>query len=452
MKKITLLLVLIGGITLTIAQEDITGTWYGLLKTPNTNLHLNFNITKEGKQLKTTMDSPDQGAFNIPTDKTNFKDNKIEIFLNAMLINYRGVLVKDSIIGTFSQSGMEFPLQLSKKEPHSKKKKTRPQDPNKPYPYQTEEVKFSNKKANNIKLSGTLSLPNNIKNPKVVILISGSGPQDRNSEIKQFNHRPFLVLADYLTKNGIAVLRFDDRGVGKSEGVFKDATSFDFATDVESAIDYLQSRKDINFSKIGLIGHSEGGLIAPIIASKRKDVNFIILLAGPGVDGGKILETQSQKISELSGVPKAIIDKNEHLSKEIHAIIKKAKDTSEIKSKLNILLSKHPEIPKNTYIQTYTNKWMLHFVKTNPQDYLKQVTCPILALNGSKDVQVVSKINLEAIHKATKENKKVSIKEIEGLNHLFQSCKTGNINEYGTIEETFSPKALLIITNWINSL
>ncbi len=452
MKKIILLFALIGGISVTIAQEDITGTWYGILKTPNANLHLNFNISKEGKQLKTTMDSPDQGAFNIPTDKTNFKDNKIEIFLNAMLINYRGILVKDSIIGTFSQNGMEFPLQLSKKEPHSKKKKTRPQDPKKPYPYQTEEVKFSNKKANNIKLSGTLSLPNNIKNPKVVILISGSGPQDRNSEIKQFDHRPFLVLADYLTKNGIAVLRFDDRGVGKSEGVFKDATSFDFATDVESAIDYLQSRNDINFSKIGIIGHSEGGLIAPIVASKRKDVNFIILLAGPGVDGGKILETQSRKISELSGVPKTIIDKNEQLSKEIHAIIKKAKDTSEIKSKLTILLNKHPEISKKIYLQTYTNKWMLHFVKTNPQDFLKQVTCPILALNGSKDVQVVSKINLEAIQKSTKENKKVSIKEIEGLNHLFQTCKTGNINEYGTIEETFSPKALLIITNWINNL
>lgn len=454
MKKFLFLLVFICYLQNTFAQKNIVGTWYGTLKVPKTTIRINFNISQKDTTLITTMDSPDQGAFGIPTDKTRYKDKKIAIYLNAMLVNFKGKLENDTIKGAFTQRGVAFPLNLTKNKSKAPKQKSRLQDPKKPYPYISEDVVFTNKKADNIKLSGTLTLPKNVKNPIVVVLISGSGPQNRDEEVKQFNHRAFLVLSDFLTKNGIAVLRYDDRGIAKSEGNFKTATTLDFATDASSAIDYLKSRKDVNFSKIGLIGHSEGGLIAPIVASKRKDIDFIILLAGPGVDGGKILESQNRKISALSGVPENLIEANEIRSKKIHSIVKQAKNTNEIKEKLTRLLEREnlPDNAKKQLLDAYTDKWLVKFVQLNPQDYLQKVTCPILALNGSKDVQVLPKLNLNGIKKATKNNKQVTAKEIKDLNHLFQPCVTGMVNEYATIETTFSPKAMQEISTWIHQL
>ncbi|HFS66843.1 MAG TPA: alpha/beta fold hydrolase [Flavobacteriia bacterium] len=445
----TLIISLITIFTSLFAQE-INGTWYGKLKTPNGNIRINFNITKVENSYKTTMDSPDQRAFEIPTDKTNFKDNKVEIFLNNLLINYKGTCKNDSIKGTFTQNGMAFPLDLTKNKIVAENVKARPQDPIKPFPYSSKEVTFTN--VNGDKIAGTLTLPKNVKNPKVVILISGSGPQDRNEEVKAFNHRPFLVLADYLTRNGIAVLRYDDRGVAKSKGKFKGATTLDFANDVESAVAYLKSMKNVHFSQIGLIGHSEGGLIAPIVASEDKAIDFIILLAGPGIDGGKILETQKEKISELSGLSKQQITANIKLTKEIHQIVRNAKNTNEVNQQLTDYFKNKQQISnseKQQYIDAYSDNWLFNFVKINPQDYLAQVTCPVLVLNGSKDVQVLPKINLEAIQKATIQNKKVTLKEIQDVNHMFQTCNTGNINEYAKIEETISPNVLHIIADWI---
>jgi len=453
MKRFTLTLITVL-IVNSVFSQDITGTWYGKIKTPNNAIRINFNIKKDSSTYITTMDSPDQGAFNIKTSKTNFKNNKLEVFMNNLMINYKGTLINDSIKGTFTQRGMPIKLNLSKHKIKAEKAKKRPQDPIKPFPYHSEEVVFTNKNANNIQLSGTLTIPNNVKNPTVVILISGSGPQNRNEEVKLLNHRPFLVLSDFLTKNGIAVLRYDDRGIAKSEGNFKGATTFDFASDTNSAIDYLKTRKDLSFSKIGLIGHSEGGLIAPILASKRKDIDFIILLAGPGIDGGKILETQKKQISLLSGLNPEIIQKNDILTKEIHQIVKNAKNTEQVKNQLIEYFTTQKELPENVkqqYIQAYSDKWLLNFVKIDPKDYLNKVTCPILALNGSKDIQVLPKINLEAISNATSKNKQVTIKELKGLNHLFQNCTTGNINEYAKIDETINPKVLHIIVNWIKN-
>jgi pimeloyl-ACP methyl ester carboxylesterase len=433
-------------------SQNFIGKWHGELKTPSITIRIDFNISKDKVNYKTTMDSPDQGAFDIPVTKTNITDNKIELFVNNLMISYKGTL-KDSVIeGVFTQNGMQFPLNLSRKKVSSKKQNLREQDPKKPYPYISEDLVFINKKAENIQLAGTLTIPKNIKKPTVVVLISGSGPQDRNEEIKMLNHRPFLVLADYLTRNGIAVLRFDDRGVAKSQGKFKGATTADFASDVQAAAEYLSKRSDLNFGKIGLIGHSEGGLIATMVASKNKNIDFIVLLAAPGIRGSKILETQNRKISELSGVNNFILDSNENLSKEIHQVINTSKNVEEAKNELTELLKKHTEIPdaiKKQIIESYADKWMFYFVKTDPKKYLEKITCTILALNGSKDVQVLSEINLEAIKKATVKNKKVTLKELEGLNHLFQPCKTGLLNEYGKIDVTFSPRALQIISNWI---
>lgn len=341
----------------------------------------------------------------------------------------------------------------------------RPQDPILPLDYKSENVYFTNSKADHIKLAGTLTLPNNKTKPAVAILISGSGAQNRDANLKPFNHRPFLVLSDHLTRNGIAVLRYDDRGTAESEGNHGAATSADFATDVEAAIAYLKTRNDIDTSKIGLIGHSEGGLIAPMVAANNKDVAFAVLVAGTGVNGATVLETQSRKAAELMGVPKAQLDENEKLSSIIYnAIIKykdEAKITEVITKGLNDFKTNNPNsilAPAITpqmiaqQLGVLKSKWLLYFIRTEPHDFLSKTTCPILAINGSKDVQVLPDINLEGIKKGLEAagNKDFTIKEIEGLNHLMQTAEIGSTQEYGTIEETHAPISLKLITDWIN--
>lgn len=338
----------------------------------------------------------------------------------------------------------------------------RPQEPKEPFNYTSEDITFINYAAANIQLAGTLTLPKNIKNPPVAILISGSGAQNRNEEL--MGHKPFLVLADYLTKNGIAVLRYDDRGVGESKGDFQKATTFDFATDVEAAIDYLKSRKDVDITKIGLIGHSEGGLIAPMVAYKNKDVAFIVLLAGPGVNGADILITQTRKAGELAGTPAGFLDENEKLANIIYDIIRTNTDNEVIKTKITNALNDYKTNNPMSVLAPYItpamieqqlgilkSEWLRNFIRIEPKDYLEKTMCPVLALNGSKDFQVIPEVNLEAIKNALEkaENKDVTIKELNGLNHLFQTAETGSLQEYNIIEETFSPMALEIIKNWI---
>ncbi|WP_299890207.1 alpha/beta hydrolase [uncultured Lacinutrix sp.] len=338
----------------------------------------------------------------------------------------------------------------------------RPQEPKEPFNYTIEDISFTNTKAENIKLAGTLTLPKNVKKPAVAILISGSGPQDRNESLA--GHKPFLVLADYLTNNGIAILRYDDRGTAKSEGDFMSATTFDFATDTEAAVTYLKTRNDIDISKIGLIGHSEGGLIAPIVASRNKDIAFLISLAGTGVDGKIILETQTRRAAELVGAPKSAIDENEKLTNIIYGAVQKHDTFENIKAEVSSGLkafkvenpnSQYASLITDAFIEQQANavksSWLQTFIKTDPKDYLSRTTCPILALNGSKDYQVLPKLNLEAIEIALKKagNKDVTIKQLEGLNHLFQTAETGSGQEYAKIEETFSPRALVIIKDWI---
>ncbi|SNR13947.1 alpha/beta hydrolase family protein [Tenacibaculum jejuense] len=340
----------------------------------------------------------------------------------------------------------------------------RPQDPVAPFPYEVNDVTFKSGKAD-FKLAGTLTLPKDKKNPPVAILISGSGPQNRNSEIKQFNHRPFLVLSDYLTKNGIAVLRFDDRGIAKSEGKFKGATSHDFADDVLGAIAFLKTKGNlIDTKKIGLIGHSEGSLIAAITASQSNDLAFVVSLAGPGVDGVEVLLTQSRKTMELRNVPAEFIDKNEKLAGKMYEIAQQGKDSLTIATKIHSFLAEQKKSDPNSpllmqltkpvidaQIKAINSKWMLNFLRTDPKAYLSKITCPFLALNGSKDVQVLSQLNLNGIKTALKQakNKDAEFIELDGFNHLFQKAKTGSIQEYATIEETFSEDALVVIKDWI---
>jgi fermentation-respiration switch protein FrsA (DUF1100 family) len=454
MKKITLLLLTILS-TLSMQGQDITGQWNGALKVQGIQLRLVFNVTKINSVLSSTMDSPDQGAMGIPTTTTSFENATLKITIANAKIEYEGTLGKDnSIVGTFKQGGQSFPMNLSK-EIIEKEKLVRPQEPIKPYSYYSEDITFENKKAG-IRLAGTLTLPKKEGVFPAVILISGSGPQNRDEEL--LGHKPFLVLSDFLTKNGIAVLRFDDRGTGKSSGDFKEATTFDFAKDVEYALEYLQKRKEINKDKIGLIGHSEGGIIAPIIASENEDIDFIVLMAGSALRGDKLLLLQKYKIETQLGINRQLVENNQQIFAGAYEIILNQSIENELVSDTlsKYFTSKYgqalPEKQKTALINQLSSPWMLNFIRLDPVVYLSKVNCPVLAINGSKDIQVPPKENLTAIKNASIKggNINVTVKELPNLNHLFQECITGSPNEYAEIEQTIAPIALKEILNWIH--
>ncbi len=447
-------------ISLTFFGQEITGQWNGILKVPGAQLRLVFNIEKTANGISATMDSPDQGAKRIPVSSSSFENSVLKIAINQAQIEYEGTLGKDnSIIGNFKQVGQSFPLNLSK-EKVEKETPIRPQEPQKPYSYYSEDIIFENKKAG-ITLAGTLTLPKKDGVFPVVILISGSGPQNRDEEL--LGHKPFLVLSDYLTKNGIAVLRYDDRGVAASKGDFKTATSQDFATDVEAGIAYLKTRKEINKSKIGLIGHSEGGIIAPMVATKSKDVAFIVLLAGTGIQGDQLLLLQQQLIGKASGISDDELQKIKSNSTKIFDIANKSTNPEQLQTDLTNYIKQNPSTEKpagmteeefvKLQVQQIATPWMHYFIKYNPAPTLEKVKCPVLALNGEKDLQVPPKENLGAIKVALSKggNKNVTVIELPNLNHLFQECKTGSPQEYATIEQTFSPTALTEITKWIQT-
>lgn len=443
-------------------QQDITGQWNGILDIQGKQVRLVFHIKEDDEKLTATMDSPDQGAKGIPVSSVTFENMVLKLEVKSAGISYEGTMGEDNVVkGTFKQSIYSFPLELTK-EKVEKKVIAKPQDPLKPYPYRTENVIFENKYAG-INLAGTLTLPQQEGIYPAVILISGSGPQNRDSEL--LGHRPFLVISDFLTKNGIAVLRFDDRGTGASSGNFQSSTSMDFAQDVEAGLAYLRSRKEIDSGKIGLIGHSEGGLIAPIVASRSKDVAFIVLLAGPGLPGDQILLLQQELISKASGISKSVIDKSQKDNKKAFALISKATNETKLKTDLTNHIVQildndpHPQIPAgmskeefvNMQVKQLTSPWMRFFITYDPRPTLRKVKCPVLAINGEKDLQVPYKENLSAIRAALKKgkNKSFVIKELARLNHLFQECTTGAPSEYAVIEQTFSPIALRKMLHWM---
>ena len=445
-----------------LSSQDITGQWHGVLKVQGTQLRLVFNVSKTGTGISSTMDSPDQGAKGIPTTTTSFENSILKITLANAKIDYEGTLGQDNVIvGTFKQGGQSFPMNLSK-EKIEKERLIRPQEPIKPYPYYSEDISFENKKVG-ISLAGTLTLPSKEGVFPAVILISGSGPQNRDEEL--LGHKPFLILSDFLTRNGIAVLRYDDRGTALSKGDFKTATSADFTTDVESAIAYLKTRKEINTKNIGLIGHSEGGLIAPMVASKSKDVAFMVLLAGTGIQGNRLLLLQQKLIGKASGISDDDLQKNELTNRKVFDIVKKSSNLEKLNLDLTNYIKQtlidNPNTGKpagmsddefvNLQVKQIANPWMQYFIKYNPAPTLEKVKCPVLAINGEKDLQVPPKENLEAIKSALSKggNKKVTTKVLPNLNHLFQECKTGSPDEYATIEQTFSPTALSEILKWV---
>ncbi|MBC8053316.1 MAG: alpha/beta fold hydrolase [Sphingobacteriaceae bacterium] len=429
------------------------GKWEGKLQLPTASLRIFIQIeeTAPGK-FRASLASPDQGANNIPVESVNWRNDSLFLDVKAVNGTYTAKLSADKkqFDGVWKQGPAALPLVVQRVETLEFSKK-RPQDPQKPYPYREEEVQYENKTAA-VSLGATLTLPQGKGPFPVVVLISGSGPQNRDSEI--MGHKPFLVMADYLTRLGIAVLRVDDRGVGKSTGDAGTATSADNAGDVTASLNYLKSRADIDKKKIGLIGHSEGGMIAPVVASQSKDLAFVVLLAGVGLPGDQLHRRQMEDIMRMGQVSEGDIQKMLSLNEKLYAVIKAEKGTVIIEDKLT-------EVVKATapadaagmaqFVKALSQPWLRYFIGFNPAPYLEKVNCPVLALNGSKDIQVAAKENLAAIEKALKQggNKKVTVKEIPGLNHLFQTSKTGSVLEYSSIDETFSPVALKIIGDWI---
>ena len=443
--------------TFNCKAQDITGQWNGTLK--EVQLRLVFDITKTENGFVSTMDSPDQGANGIPVSSTSFENLSLKLEIPKAQIEYNGTLKDSIIIGTFKQGGQVFTMNLSKGKQLNQT--SRIQEPKIPYPYYTEEVTFTNNKAN-ISLRGTLTLPKKEGKFPVVILISGSGPQNRDEEL--MGHKPFLVISDYFTKNGIAVLRYDDRGVGQSKGDFNSATTADFANDAESAIAYLKTRNEIDKKKIGLVGHSEGGIIASIVASRSKDLNFIVLLSSTGIPGYKVLLQQQELIAKASGISTNEIQKSKELNSKVFQLVLSAKDNETLKIDLEqylratLLSIPNNEKPKemsddefiSVQVNQLSNPWMQYFLKFDPATVLDKVDCAVLVVNGAKDLQVAPKENLSAIENALKKggNKGTTI-IFPNLNHLFQECNTGLPNEYGKIEQTFSPIALEEIKKWI---
>jgi uncharacterized protein len=466
MKRITVLAILAIAIFPFIGLSQNTnrfsGSWTGQLNVGAIQLRLGLNFKDTTGILIATLDSPDQGAYGIKTDKTTVEADAIVVEANTMMARYEGQMQPgDSLInGKWMQGGQTFELLLHKVV--KPVKLNRPQEPKPPYPYKEEQVKFNNDKAG-IELAGTLTIPEGKGPFPAVVLITGSGPQNRNEEL--MGHKPFFVISDYLSRNSIAVLRYDDRGVGQSKGKFGNATTFDFADDAEAAFNFLEKNSLIDNKRTGLAGHSEGGIIAPIVASRNKDVDFIILLAGTGLDGEQILNAQSAKIMEAGGAKPVEIEETLKLNSKLYQIVKHERDsatamklmmqdvTQYIKSDTSIKENdKEDQIKQSSAsLQYMTSPWMRNFLVLDPQQYLSKVKCPVLDINGSKDLQVPCDMNQAAIEKALKTggNKDYKILKLEGLNHLFQHCTTGAPGEYSTIEETFAPEALQAIKDWI---
>jgi len=447
-----------------VDKKSLPGSWLGNIAVQGVEIRMIFNIKiNERDSLIVTADSPDQGAKNIPMGPVLINGETINIKAPLLLGEYKGVLVNDTTLkGTWSQRGITFPLTITKLQ--GQFSLNRPQEPKSPFPYKSEDVTFTNNKSNII-LAGTFTTPGGDGPFKAAILITGSGGQNRNEEIQ--GHKPFLVISDWLTRNGIAVLRVDDRGVGKSQGSQFGATSADFATDVEAAFEYLKTQKNINPKAIGLIGHSEGGLIAPMVASTHPAIAFIISLSGPGVTGQQIIIRQSEDLSRISGIPEKNIKKTSEINKKLYAVLRKEKDNKKAEKKILSLYSEilqEENIPSESIEKEVSNlkatfgeskyTWYRYFLFTDAATFWKKVKCPVLAMNGEKDLQVSAIENLPAIEKAVKSNgnKYVTTVKLPDLNHLFQHSQTGLLSEYGKIEETFSPEALKIMSDWINNL
>jgi pimeloyl-ACP methyl ester carboxylesterase len=442
------------------AGQNLEGTWEGALDVGAMKLRLALKVTKAADgAFAAKLDSLDQGANDMQVDAISLKDGAVHFEMKRLQVVFDGTLNKENseIAGQFKQGGATYPLTL--KRVAKPTTLNRPQEPKPPFPYDEEEVSYENKR-DGVKLAGTLTLPRGKASSPAVILITGSGPQNRDEEL--FGHKPFLVLSDYLTRRGVAVLRVDDRGVGGSTGNASNSTSENFAADALAGIEFLKGHKGIDAKRIGLIGHSEGGLIAPLVASQSDDVAFIVLLAGPGLPGEEILMAQGALILKASGAGPEALAKQRATQEMMFAVLKREKDNATAEKKMREEFDKQmaglSEAEKaqakqtlEAQIKMVLSPWFRYFLTYDPRPTLAKVKCPVLALNGENDLQVPVTENLREIEATLKAagNKDVTVMRLPKLNHLFQTSETGLPGEYVKIEETFAPVALKTIGDWV---
>jgi pimeloyl-ACP methyl ester carboxylesterase len=437
------------------AIASAEGVWQGALEGNGMRLRLQLHVSHDDqKQLVAALDSPDQGVSGLPAIHVIQKDAAFHFEIPVVSGVYDGTLnaEKTAITGSWTQNNVEQKLDFRRSD--QLLELVRPQNPVKPYPYKEEEIAFPNGKAK-ISLAGTLTLPRAPGPFPAAVLLSDSGPHDRDETI--VGHRPFLVLADHLTRKGIAVLRFDKRGIGKSTGDYANATTEDFAGDAEAALAYLKTRKEIDPKRTGLIGHGEGGMIAPLVAVHSSDVAWIVLLAGPGLNGEDTLLLQSELILKTAGVDDDQIAKTREFNKQTYALVRQEKDTATLQAKLSDLVENSgmsaslPPAALQSQVRLMVSPWFRFSLDYDPVPTLQKTMCPVLALNGEKDLQVAPKENLAKIQKALQDggNKDFQTTELPGLNHLFQHSPTGSPTEYGSILETMAPEALNAVSDWV---
>lgn len=440
-----LLLLLLCLAPLSSMSQNAVGSWSGTLTTPAGNLKIVFNISQSDTIYSSTMDSPDQRARDIPMKTTIVTDSVVTLRLGN--IEYTGTLKRDELRGTFTQGSFKTELNLIRAERPAERpaEPKRPQEPKPPFDYDSKQVTFRN---GDIELSGTLTTPRGKGRSMAVVMVTGSGAQDRDEQI--MGHKPFLVIADHLTRNGISVLRYDDRGVGGSTGSMTNSTTSDFAIDVSCAIQFLKTQPEIDPRRIGIIGHSEGGLIAPMVTSESSDVAFIVLLAAPAMRGDKLILLQKRFIEQAMGYNPIQVELSSQLMAGAFALIN-ANAEPITDSLTTYFTGKIPTPQLKGIVAQLSSTWFVNLVRTDPAPYLSRVKCPILALNGGKDLQVPPTENITLIKEITSKagNSNVTTHIMPKLNHLFQECTTGLPSEYAQIEQTIHPSVLDTMSQWI---
>lgn len=441
--------------------EGLDGRWEGTAKLNSATLRQILRITTTPARGTVMLyDSPDQMAMGIPVENFTRDGRAVTFALVGGVSKFAGTFSDDmtqltgTLTTTVNDNVAEVTLTRAKGDV-AQGPPARPQTPKAPFPYKVEEVAFANPAWPDVHLAGTLTLPEGKGSFPAAVMITGSGGQDRDETM--LGHHPFAVIADHLTRHGIAVLRFDDRGIGKSTGDYAAATSADLATDANAAVAYLMTRKDIRRSAIGFIGHSEGGMIGPIAAAGNPKIAFVIMLAGPGTHLDQLMLSQQKLIGATMGASQAQLDRQEPVMAAMFKAIAGADSVEGGREAAKAVLTPDAlarlgvpaDFNKDLIVDQVSGPWYQYFLKYDPAPVLAKVTAPILAMGGTLDLQVPSKDNLPAIAAATKGNRDVTIVELPGLNHLFQHATTGGIGEYARIEETFAPEALDLMTDWL---
>lgn len=425
---------------LTMAAQNISGSWNGKLPVGPQELTIVLNVSDSG----CTLDSPDQGAKGIPCKMLFLSADSISVDVPMIGASYAGRLSDGKLVGKLTQMGYSFPLDLQPGEAIPE----RPQTPQPPYGYETREVTFTNE-AGDATLAGTLSLPEgcNSSTP-VVLMVSGSGLQNRDEEI--FDHKPFAVIADHLARHGIASLRYDDRSCGKSTGDASKATTADFGNDAAAGIKYLKGLKQ--FGKVGVLGHSEGGLIAFSLAASG-DVDFAITLASPAMRGDSLLVEQNRLILQLNGTPATYANTYTDALAAVLAQRTNPRSTSTPQAFIDSIAANLPEPMRENLVTVLEepNVWLDYWLAYSPRTDIAAARCPVMAIAGSKDIQVAPS-NLAIITSLLPQNQHNRTRLYDGLNHLFQHCTTGSPMEYNAITETTSPEVLNDIAQWLLAL